>query len=269
MIQVNALPPRPILILPLRKGGTVAVASLQCDPDEAQGRRRAIQERISRRVLLRKGIGGFAMSAVAVLSIRVPAAADDYGITIKTLQFGYEREMTAYRRYVAYSRQARAERYRGISYLFNAIASSELIHAQNFDRVLSRLGVEIAQFQPLEPTVADTKANLIDAAAKELSSIDVVYPDILKQLEVEKYRDAIVNATYAWESHRQHRGIIQKIEEYTADHFEEVARTIDEKAGAYYVCEICGSTVNEIPLDACPICGLPSTHYRKIEFFLL
>ena len=264
MIQVNALLPRPTLILPLAKGGAVGVTGLQCDPGQARGWRRKVQEGISRRVLLLNGVGGF-----AVLSIPVPAAADDYGITIKTLQFGYEREMMAYRRYVAYGRQARAERYRGISYLFNAIASSELIHARNFDRVLSRLGVEIAQFQTPEPTVADTKANLIDAAAKELNSIDAVYPDILKQLEVESYRDAIVNATYAWESHRQHRGIIQKIEEYTTDHFEEVARTIDEKAGAYYVCEICGSTVNEIPLDACSICGLPSTHYRKIEFFLL
>jgi rubrerythrin len=229
----------------------------------------AIRRGVSRRALLLTGGAGLALGMLVASHRRALATADAYAVTIRTLQRAYEREMTAYHRYVVYSRQARAERYRGISYLFNAIASSELIHAQNFNRVLSRLGVEIEQFQPPEPAVADTKANLIDAAAKELNTIDAVYPDVLKQLEVENYRDAIVNATYAWESHKQHRGIIQKIEDYTADHFEEVARTIDEKAGAYYVCEICGSTVNDVPLDTCPICGLPSTHYRKIEFFLL
>ena len=237
--------------------------------DRLESRATALQPRDSRRQLLLKGSVGVALSALALFPRRAAEAAADYGTTIKTLWFAYEREMTAYRRYVVYSRQARTEHYRGIAYLFNAIASSELIHAQNFDRVLSRLGVEIEQFQPPAPAVADTKANLIDAAAKELNSIDAVYPDIVKQLEVENYRDAIVNATYAWESHKQHRGIIQKIDDYTADHFEEVARTIDEKAGSYYVCEICGSTVTEIPRDSCPICGLPSTHYRKIEFFLL
>ena len=246
------------------------MARVKSGPDEARERRRRdLRQGVSRRALLLKGTAGLALGALVLLPIRAPGAADDYATTIKTLRFAYEREMTSYRRYVVYSRQARTEHYRGISYLFNAIASSELIHAQNFDRVLSRLGVEIEQFQPPEPNVADTKANLIDAAAKELNSIDAVYPDILKQLELENYKDAIVNATYAWESHKQHRGIIQKIEDYTADHFEEVARTIDEKTGSYYVCEICGSTVNDIPLDTCPICGLPSTHYRKIEFFLL
>jgi rubrerythrin len=244
------------------------VARLTSNPDDGPERQCSEpRQGIARRALLLRGSAGIGVGAFATFPFR--AAADDYATTIKTLRFAYEREMTAYRRYVVYSRQGRTEHYRGISYLFNAIATSELIHAQNFDRVLSRLGVEIEQFQPPEPNVADTKANLIDAAAKELNSIDIVYPDIVKQLEVENYRDAIVAATYAWESHKQHRGIIQKIDDYTADHFEEVARTIDEKTGSYYVCEICGSTLNDIPLDTCPICGLPSTHYRKIEFFLL
>ena len=35
--------------------------------------------------------------------------------------------------------------------------------------------------------------------------------------------------------------------------------------GAIFVCQICGSTVNAIPADTCPICKNPSTHYRKVE----
>lgn len=246
------------------------MAGSQYNPGDGPGSRATgLRPGDSRRQLLLKSSVGIALSALTLFPRRAAGTAADYGTTIKTLRLAYEREMTAYRRYVVYSRKARAENYRGIAYLFNAIASSELIHAQNFDRVLSRLGAEIEQFQPPDPAVAGTKANLIDAAAKELNSIDTVYPDIVKQLEVENYRDAIVNATYAWESHKQHRGIIQKIDDYTVDHFEEVARTIDEKTGSYYVCEICGSTVTDITGDSCPICGLPSTHYRKIEFFLL
>lgn len=245
------------------------VATMQCDPvDQRRQLHGALEEGTGRRRLLLRGGTGLALALFATTTIRAALAADDYGATMEVLRFAHERETTAYHRYVVYSRQALKERYRGIAYLFNAIASSELIYAQNFNRVLSRLGVEIAPFQPPEPKLGDTKANLIEAAAKELNSIDVVYPDILKQLTAGAYQDAIVNATYAWELHKQHRGIIQQIDDYTADHFEEVAKTIDEKS-TYHVCQICGSTLTEVPAGLCPICGQPATQYRKIEYFLL
>lgn len=197
------------------------------------------------------------------------ARASDYAATIKTLETAHDREMTAYHRYVAYARRARDDRYRGIAYLFKALASSELVHAQNFNRVLSTLGIDIPDFKPPVPAVSDTKSNLIDAAARELKSIDSFYPDTLAQLEAEKYGDAITNATYAWESHKQHRGIITRIQEYSPDYFETVATTIDEESGSFYICAICGSTLNEVPVNECPICGNPSTHYRKIEAFMI
>jgi len=223
---------------------------------------------IGRRAALTIGLG-FAPVVLRAPSLCRAAAVSDYAATIKTLQTAHDREMTAYQRYVLYARAARDEKYRGIAYLFKALASSELIHAQNFNRVLSNLGVDIPEFQPPPQTVADTKSNLIDAAGRELQSIDSVYPEILKQLEAEQYRDAVTNATYAWESHKQHRGIIIRIQEYSPDHFETVATTIDEDTGSFYICAICGSTLNEIPLNKCPICGNPSSHYRKIEVFML
>jgi rubrerythrin len=47
--------------------------------------------------------------------------------------------------------------------------------------------------------------------------------------------------------------------------FERVAKTIDEKTGVYFVCLVCGSTLNAIPAERCPVCKYPATHYRKID----
>ena len=70
---------------------------------------------------------------------------------------------------------------------------------------------------------------------------------------------------YAWSSEQQHRDKIKQILRWAPAFFEKVARTIDEKTGRYFICQICGSTVNAVPAATCPICKFPSTHYRGIE----
>ena len=39
-----------------------------------------------------------------------------------------------------FGRLAKADGYKGIAYLYTALATSELIHAQNYNRVLVKLG---------------------------------------------------------------------------------------------------------------------------------
>jgi len=174
-------------------------------------------------------------------------------------------EVGAYRQYTAFTRQAKADGYPGIAYLFTALATAELIHGQNFEKILARLGVEVTPIGESQVPVETTHQNLIKAAADELDSVNTFYPTILKELKPEGFQDAITVTTYAWESEKEHLDILKQIQEYTPDHFEEVASKIEDETGQYFVCQICGSTEIEIPKDKCPICKFPSENYRKIE----
>ena len=44
-----------------------------------------------------------------------------------------------------------------------------------------------------------------------------------------------------------------------------VARQIDKKTGQYFVCQICGNTVNRVPNGSCGVCANPSRNFRLIE----
>jgi rubrerythrin len=198
-------------------------------------------------------------------SLAWAAVAPRYPATVKALRQGATTEMNAHFRYVRFSRKAQEEGYKGIAYMLTALASSELIHAQNYERVLVSLGEPIERHLPPDLTVSDTKANLIYSANAEINTVDNVYPAILKSLQGERHAIAIRNVNYAWESHKQHRDIIKKIRKYSPDFFETVARRIDKKSDHYYICDICGSTLYEIPKPVCPICRNPSTHYSLLS----
>lgn len=237
------------------------VSTNQADDSEAKIR----SARINRRTFSLLCVGAAVSSPLLWCRCTRALASTGYPETVATLRYAHDVETTAYYRYVAYGRQADLEEYAGIAYLFAALATSELIHAQNYNRVLSTLGFKGKAAEPADLPVSNTKDNLADAANKEINSIEKTYPAILKRLESEKLRDAILNTQYAWASHRQHRDLVKKIQRWSPSFFERVARRIDEESGIYYVCQICGSTLNRIPESTCPICKNPASHYRQIN----
>lgn len=188
-----------------------------------------------------------------------------YPNTTRVLRDSARIEMAAHFRYVHFSRKAEEEGYKGIAYLFTALATSELIHAQNYERILTLLGAAIDQHQTPALEISDTKTNLISAAKAEINAIKNLYPDILENLRDEGHSEALRRAGYCWESHRQHRDMIKKIRKWSPDHFETVAKRIDKETDRYFVCQICGSTLYEIPESKCPICAHPSIHYWLVD----
>ncbi|MGD9851684.1 MAG: ferritin family protein [Nitrospirales bacterium] len=221
--------------------------------------------RLSRRQIMATGL---LAAAALVLGIgkRGSWAATPYPKTIKLLQIAHRREMEKYYQYMEFGRHAKEEDYKGIAYLFFSLASAELIHAQNFEKILSRLDVEISRVGKPRITVARTRDNLMKAAKDEIDDIDSFYPHMIKEANPEGFHDAITFATFAWESEKQHRDILMKIQRWAPWFFEKVARTIDEETDQYFVCQMCGSTMDEIPPHTCPICRFSSEHYRRIEF---
>jgi rubrerythrin len=207
-----------------------------------------------------------AASLLLGLGKRDSWAATPYPRTIKLLQIAHKREIAMYHQYVEFGRKAKVEGYRGIAYLCAAFATAELIHAQNFAKILSRLDVEIVPVSKPQMTVSSTRDNLMKAANDEIDDIDSFYPDMIKEVNPEGVQDAITFATFAWESEKQHRDILMKIQRWAPWFFEKLAKTIDEKTDQYFVCQFCGSTMDEIPSDKCPICHFSSEHYRKIKY---
>lgn len=195
-----------------------------------------------------------------------PAArAAAYEATIAALRQGVRGEHKAYTRYRVFGADAAQEEYHGIAYLFGTVALSELIHAQNYNRVLATLGHKREEPAEVLPVVGTTKENLISAMEAEIATIDELYPQILAGVQKDDLAIAVQNVQYSWASHVQHRDALDKIRRYSPAHFETVARRIDESSERYYVCQICGSVQSEVPKDRCPICQRDPSNFDYID----
>ena len=187
-----------------------------------------------------------------------------YPKTISVLKMAYEGEIRAFHTYMEYAQKANSEDYPNIANLFVALASSEWIHARNVRTLLLELGAEVSEAQIPKIKVSSTKKNLKKATKVELSEIDTKYPQFIDQIESEHFEAAIRNITYAWLSEKQHRDLIEKIRSGTGMLFGLLAKKIEDSPTQYFVCQNCGSTLTELPEDACPICKGSVSRYKKL-----
>ena len=193
------------------------------------------------------------------------AWAAPYPITAEAMREAQRVEMGVYYRYNAFGRQALQEGYKGIAYLFVAFAAAEFVHAGNFGRIQARLNEEVPPLPKPEFKVGTTKDNLIIAASGEIHSVDEFYPKLLERIRPEGHEDAMTAVNYAWATEQRHRDKIGQVRRWSPSFFEQVAKSIDAKTGQYFVCQLCGCTLNKLPADACPVCKNPPKHYRHIE----
>jgi len=201
---------------------------------------------------------------IAFFRVSIVIAQSNYPETIAVLQTAYQNEIQAHVSYQAYAQKALSENYPSIAHLFLALASSESIHARNFKQCLSDLYFEVRE-PKAEIKVSSTKENLKNATQVELQEIDQRYPQFIQKIKSEKHEVALRNLTYAWESEKQHRALIEKIESGTGFLFGLLASRIEDKPFRYFVCQTCGSTIRELPKEACPICSVPASQYKEIE----
>jgi len=191
------------------------------------------------------------------------AANDAYPETVATLAYAFQCETDAHRRYVVFAGTATQEGYKGIAYMFRAFAMSEGVHARNFSALVMRLGGQV-NARPTAIKPGTTKQNLIAAVTDEIDTIDNLYPRALERCRPEGHAEAIGLVRFAWESEHQHRDLLQKIRRYSPMLFEQVASAIDERTGLYFVCQSCGSTLNQLPSPNCPVCTGASAQYLQV-----
>lgn len=190
--------------------------------------------------------------------------ATQYPNTIWVLKQALLSEMIAHKHYLEYVKIAQAEKYPNIAYMFQAFSISEKIHADNYNRIIKKLG-DITPYTPILVKSGSTKSNLLKAAQKELEKIEKTYPDFIKKVKTESCDDAIVNLMYSWKSHRQHEEKIKKIQKYSEYFFGSVTKEIEGMVLDIHVCEICGSTIDEAPSSPCDICNKAMSHYNRVN----
>ena len=196
----------------------------------------------------------------------VAADAVDYPFTIEALHERHQDEITALHTYQAYADQARADGYPNIAHLFRSLAASEAVHANNFKKVLVEFGEKARAKVLTDIKVLDTRQNLKNAVEVEAREIDHEYPSILKKISPENHKQAMQFIEYAWKSEKQHRALIAKMQKGTKKFwFSFLVDVIEGEPVDYYVCQICGSTLTELPKDKCSICGHPVSNYTLMQ----
>ncbi len=187
-----------------------------------------------------------------------------YPETIAVLSMLYESEVKAGYRYQIYAKTALAEGHDNIAHLLTAMAASEAVHAKSFKYLLSLLAIQPPEVDLSAISASKTKANLKFATDVELSEIDDEYPNYLERIKSEGHSEAIRNIEYAWKAEKQHRKLIKEIRGGTGFFFSMLVKYFSANPSHYYVNDVCGATVTEIPKGTCPICHHPILTYREI-----
>ena len=161
--------------------------------------------------------------------------------TSDNLKQAFAGESKANRRYLAFAQKAEEEGYPQAAKLFRAIAEAETIHALNHLGILGE--------------IKSTEENLKTAISGENSEFKGMYPEFLNTARQEGQQKA------AWSFE-----VAGKVEKIHAGLFSEAIKALKSGAGAaeveYYVCGVCGYTVEGASPEKCPICGAP-----KAKFF--
>jgi len=160
--------------------------------------------------------------------------------TEENLREAFAGESQANRKYLAFAKKAETEGYPQIAKLFRAAADAETVHAHAHLRVLGGIG--------------STEENLRAAITGETEEFTKMYPQMIREASEEDFEEALDGFTYANEVEKVHANLYQKA----------LKKLGQAEAVDYYVCQVCGNTVEGEPDGPCEICGSPKSVFKKI-----
>lgn len=164
--------------------------------------------------------------------------------TSDNLKDAFAGESKANRRYLAFAKKAEKEGFSQIAKLFRATAFAETVHALNHINVMGE--------------VKSTLENLNDAVSGETFEFDEMYPNYIQIAKEEGNSKAVWSFNVANKVEKIHGGLFSKAIQ-TLINKKEVTDT------DYFVCEICGNTVENSAPEKCPICGASKEKFKKIQ----
>lgn len=157
------------------------------------------------------------------------------------LKEAFAGESQANRKYLAFAKKADQEGYKQVAKLFRAAAEAETVHAHNHLRAMGG--------------VRSTKENLDEAVNGEVFEFQKMYPRMIEDARTEGQKAAEQSFNYANEVEKIHAGLYKKA-------IDDLGKN---KETDYYVCGVCGNTVEGEAPDRCPICGAPKASFKKID----
>lgn len=161
--------------------------------------------------------------------------------TEKNLQEAFAGESQANRKYLAFAKKAEAEGHLQVAKLFRAAAEAETVHAHAHLRALGGIG--------------STEANLREAIGGETHEFTEMYPQMIREATSEGFDDALRSFTLA-----------NAVEKVHADLYRKALESFGKNAAVdYFVCQVCGNTVEGTPEGPCAVCGAAQAAFRKID----
>ena len=162
--------------------------------------------------------------------------------TQDNLKEAFAGESQANRKYLAFADKAQQEGYPQVAKLFRAAADAETVHAKNHLRVMGG--------------VVKTAENLKSAISGETTEFKEMYPKFIEQAKKEKASDAVILSF----------DVANQVEKIHAGLYKDALDNLGKNRETdYYVCQICGNTVEGKAPDRCPICNAPREMFKKVD----
>jgi rubrerythrin len=162
--------------------------------------------------------------------------------TDENLKAAFAGESQANRLYLAFARKAEEEGFTQVAKLFKAAAEAETVHAHNHLRITGQ--------------IKSTADNVGTAISGETFEFKKMYPEYIDEAKQEGNKQA------AWSFE-----VASKVEQIHANLYQKALNALKNQKQLekvdYYVCSVCGNTVEGSPPDKCPICGSPKEKFFK------
>ncbi len=160
--------------------------------------------------------------------------------SMDNLKNAFAGESQANRKYLAFAKKADEEGHKQVARLFRAAAEAETVHAHAHLRVMGG--------------VKGTKENIQEAIGGETFEFTKMYPQMIEEAKKEGNKQAQQSFEFA-----------NKVEKIHADLYQKALNNLGKNESVdYYVCQVCGNTVENAAPDKCPICGASKSMFVKI-----
>ncbi|MFW9937222.1 MAG: rubrerythrin family protein [Candidatus Thorarchaeota archaeon] len=162
----------------------------------------------------------------------------------ENLKAAFAGESQANRKYLAFAKKAEQDGFPQVAHLFRAAAAAETVHAHNHLRAMGG--------------IKSTIENLKEAIGGEFYEFTDMYPEFIKNAELENNSTAERTFKYANEVEKIHHKLYEKALKSV-----ENGKDLDKRE--IYICPVCGYThEGELP-DKCPVCGASKKVFEKVD----
>lgn len=164
--------------------------------------------------------------------------------TSENLKDAFSGESQANRTYLAFAKKAEKEGLPQVAKLFRAAAFAETVHALNHLKIIGK--------------TKSTIENLKSAVSGETFEFDEMYPKYIEIAIQEGDKKALWSFDVANKVEKIHAGLFSKA-------IESIENEKEFADADYYVCKVCGNTVEASAPERCPICGAPKEQFERIK----